>query len=179
VRRTVPGLPTPHPIGELLPGLYQDDEFAQRLTSGLDEVIAPIFATLDNISGYTDPALAPTDFLEWLGTWVGAIIDDHWPLDRRRAVVAAAGELYQWLGTERGLRALVRLVAGIEPEIEESGSASWSQTPLGPVPGTAEAFLVVRLRVEDPDALDLEAVKAIVAAATPAHVPHRVEVVRQ
>jgi phage tail-like protein len=176
VRSTVPGLRTPHPIGELLPALYQEDDFAQRLTEALDEVIAPVFATFDNIGAYTDPALAPEDFLDWLSTWVGVVIDDHWPADRRRALVAAAGELYAWLGTERGLRELVRLISGIEPEIEESGAASWSQTPLGPFPGATEPFVVVRLRVSDPQSLDLEAVRAIVAAATPAHVPHRVEV---
>jgi phage tail-like protein len=176
MRATAPGLLSPHPIGELLPGLYQEDDFAQRLTAALDELMAPVFATLDNIGAYTDPWLAPEDFLEWLASWVGVVIDDSWPLDRRRALVASAGELYQWVGTARGIRELVRLIAGVEPEIEESGAASWSQTPLGPFPGATEPHLVVRLRIPAGSPLDLEGVRAIVAAAAPAHIPHRVEV---
>ena len=41
VRGLVDGLASPHPIGALLPALYQEDEFAQRFTSGLDDVLAP------------------------------------------------------------------------------------------------------------------------------------------
>jgi hypothetical protein len=47
MRGTVPGLASPHPLGGTLPALYADDSFAQRLCDGLDEVLAPVLATLD------------------------------------------------------------------------------------------------------------------------------------
>ena len=52
-RRTRPAQPAP--IGEQLPALYADDDFAQRFTAGLDTVLAPVFSTLDNLPAYLDP----------------------------------------------------------------------------------------------------------------------------
>ncbi|MEU3573930.1 SDR family oxidoreductase, partial [Kitasatospora sp. NPDC036755] len=67
-RAAVPGLPSPYPIGRLLPAMYADDDFAQRFTAGLDTVLAPVFATLDNLPAYFQPGLAPADFLDWLAS---------------------------------------------------------------------------------------------------------------
>ena len=61
MRGTVPGLASPHPLGETLPALYADDSFAQRLCQGLDEVLAPLLSTLDCLPAYLDPATAPAD----------------------------------------------------------------------------------------------------------------------
>lgn len=74
-RAAVPGLPSRHPIGEQLPALYAEDDFAQRFTAGLDTVLAPVFATLDSLPSYFDPRLAPADFLSWLASWVGGVDD--------------------------------------------------------------------------------------------------------
>ena len=76
MRALVPGLATPHPLGTFLPALYQEDRFAQALTSGLDEVLSPLIASLDNLAAYHDPDVAPDDFLAWLGSWVGMELDD-------------------------------------------------------------------------------------------------------
>ena len=54
MRTAVPGLVTPHPIGRPLPALYLDDDFTQRLTAGLDEVLAPVLLTLDCLDAYLD-----------------------------------------------------------------------------------------------------------------------------
>src|SRR4029078_7442547 len=66
VRGTIPGALSPVPIAGLLPGIYQDDLFTQQFTGGLDDVLAPVFTTLDCLDTYVDPWLAPEDFLEWL-----------------------------------------------------------------------------------------------------------------
>ena len=91
------------PIASLLPGIYQDDVFTSQFTGGLDDVLAPVFATLDCLDTYVDPWLAPEDFLEWLAGWVGVVIDEGWPLERSRAFIANIVELYRWRGTIRGL----------------------------------------------------------------------------
>ena len=45
MRGTVPGLPTPYRMAELLPAVYQEeDPFIQRFTGGLDDVLAPLNA---------------------------------------------------------------------------------------------------------------------------------------
>ena len=33
MRGHIPGLPSPHPLGEQLPGVYRDDDMTQRLTA--------------------------------------------------------------------------------------------------------------------------------------------------
>lgn len=179
MRGMVEGLQTRHPIGFLLPALYQDDAFAQQFTSALDTVMAPILTTLDCVEAYVDPNLAPPDFVEWLAEWVGIELDENWPLERQRDLVANAVGLYEWQGTARGLARIIEIYAGVTPEITESGATSWAPSPGSDLPGTAEAHVKVTLRVPDPAAVDVARIARIVAAAKPAHVVHEVEVVAE
>jgi phage tail-like protein len=176
-RGLVAGLATPHPLGKQLPGLYQDDAFAQRFTSALDEVLAPVLNSIDTIEAYFDPGVAPDDFVDWLGSWLGLALDEDWPPERRRAFVAQASSLYAIRGTVRGLAEHLRLVTGGEVEIEESGGTAWSTTPAAGLPGRPGFEMVVRLRIDEPAAFDRTTLDAIVTAAKPAHVMHRVEIV--
>jgi len=178
MRGYVRGLGSAHPIGPSLPSLYQDDEFAQRFVSAFDDVLAPIQSSLDNLSAYLDPNLAPDDFVDWLAEWVGAVIDGTWDVERRRASVARAAELYRSRGTARGLAAQVELVTGGEVEIIENGAAQWAFDPATALPGAAQADLLVRVSVPDPKTVDVGRLDRLVATAKPAHVPHRVEVVK-
>jgi phage tail-like protein len=170
------GLVNPHPIVDLLPGLLQDDAFIQRFADGLDHVLAPVLLSLDNIDAYLDPGTAPPDFVEWIAEWVGIALDENWPLQQQRALVAQAVDLFHWRGTVRGLSAHVALYAGVEPEIFESGASAWSPAPNASLPGEASPNLVVRVRVADPAGLDAARLDQIVSASKPAHIPHSIEV---
>jgi len=172
VRASVPDLITPQPLGFALPGVYHDDPVIQAFLSAFDEVLAPIFSTLDNLDSYFDPQLTPPDFLEWLGGWVGMALDENWPLERRRSLVQNAVELYRWRGTVRGLAAHVALHTGVEPEIEESGGLTWSSRPGQKVPGTAESFVRVRVRVPDPLAINAERLSVMIGNSLPADIIH-------
>lgn len=176
MRGLVPGLHSPHPIGQRLPALYVDDDFTQRFVAALDDVLAPIFATLDCLTVYWDPQLAPEDFLDWLAGWVGLALDESWSVRRRRELVAKAVELHRWRGTRRGLTEHVQLVTGGDVEIVESGATSWSGHPDQPLPGSDRPGMHVRVRVADPTTVDLRRLDALVAGAKPAHLPHTVEV---
>jgi phage tail-like protein len=173
MRGTVPGLGSPHPLGETLPALYADDSFAQRLCQGLDEVLAPVLSTLDCLPAYLDPATAPADLVEWLAGWVGVAIAPGMPDRRRRQLVAAAAELYVWRGTLTAIRDIVELSSGQVPVISESGGTSWSQDPHAPLPGRAEPELVVGLRAGSD--VDQARLAALIDAFVPAHVPWRLE----
>lgn len=177
MRQMIEGLPSSHPLGRTLPSLYQEDDFAQRLTAALDEVLAPVLCTLDNLDAYLDPDLAPADFVEWLASWVGLALDETWPMERQRTLVAQAADLYARRGTAGGLAGQVAIYTGVEPEIIQNGGVAWSGTPGGEIPGSPEPYLKVRLAVPDPAAVDVRRLDAIVAAAKPAHVVHEVEVV--
>ncbi len=176
MRGLVTELATQHPLGATLPALYQEDELARRFVSALDAILAPIFTCLDCLPAYLDPLLAPDDFLDWLGGWVGVTLDHTWPLERRRLMVASAVELYRLRGTAGGLAAQVAVFTGGRVEIVESGAAGWSKVANAAIPGDEQPSLTVRVTAADPDAIPRARLDAIVAAAKPAHMPHRIEI---
>lgn len=176
-RALVPELLSPHPLGAHLPALYQSkDPFALGLAGAFDEVMAPIFASLDNFEAYLDPTVAPADFLDWLGTWVAVALDDSWTLERRRDFVARATGLYRVRGTVSGLKDFLEVVTGSEVDVEDSGATTWSTTAGEPFPGRPDFEVAVTLRGEGATTFDSEQLDALVAAGKPAHVRHRVTV---
>ena len=164
------------PIVEQMPAIYQEDFFTREFTGGLDDVWAPVIATLDSLDAYFDPYLCPPDFLEWLASWMGLHLEDDWPLDRRRQLVASAIFLFRMRGTVMGLRAELAIYTGGAVNVMETGGTTWSQTPGGTLPGASSPRLVVQVLVDDPETVNRAGLEAIVAAAKPAHVPHEVEV---
>jgi phage tail-like protein len=175
-RRLLADLESRHSICSTLPSLYQEDELAGRFLSGLDKVLAPIFCTLDNLDAYFDAQLTPVDFLEWLSEWVGVVLDETWPLQRRRDLVGQAGELYLSRGTVWGLAALVAIYTGVEPEIVDSGGAAWSPIPGAALPGSPDHRVKIRLRIPKASAIERGRLERIVAMGKPAHVLHEIEV---
>jgi len=177
MRSTVVGLPNALPLGAMLPSIYQtDDEFLMRFTSGLDEVLSPILSTLDCLSSYVDPRVAPADFLDWLANWVGLEVTfGDTDLARMRLAVAAAVRLYRLRGTPAGLRDHLELITGGRVELADSGGVVASTTPDTPLPGQDAPRLAVRVTGASDAVAPL--VDAVVRASKPAHVMHAVEVV--
>jgi phage tail-like protein len=176
MRGLIEGLPTATPLVAMLPAVYQEDPFTVRFVGGFDDVLASIVTTLDCLDGYVDPMLAPEDFLEWLAGWVGIDLEDGWPIERRRAAVATAVEMYRMRGTVAGLRANLEVLTGGQVQVRDSGGVAWSASPGAELPGEDSPRLAVRVTVPDPTTVPVDAVEAVVAAAKPAHVVHRVEV---
>ena len=178
-RAAVPDLLSPDPLGRRLPAVYAGDDLAQRLTEGFDRVLAPVHVTLDNLWAYLSPALAPPDFVDWIGGWVAAESGRDWPEAQRREAVANAFAHHRMRGTVAGLRAEIRDAFGVEAEIEDSGGASWSATPGSPLPGAETPRLVVRVRPVEPGPMFAERLREFVAANRPAHVPYEVQIVNE
>jgi phage tail-like protein len=175
MRGLIESLLNPRPIASELPAAFQEDDFCLRMMSAFDEILAPLFTTLDCFESYLDPELAPYDFVDWLASWVGVDVDETWTLERRRRLILDAVALYRIRGTAAGLAAHVKLYAGATPEIQESGGCEWSQTAGSPIPGSPHPDLTVRLRVEDTTNVKRSTVSRIVAASRPAHMPYQVE----
>jgi phage tail-like protein len=178
-RGLVRALISPHPLGETLPALYQEDDFTQRFVSAFDAALAPIFSALDNFPTYLDPWLAPADFLEWLGSWFGIVLDESWSLTRRRALVARAFEFYRMRGTASGLKEQVEVLTGGTVELHETGGVASSATTGGTLPGSPNFALLVRVTVDDPATINLARLDSLVMAAKPAHVTQKVEIVNR
>jgi phage tail-like protein len=183
MRGTVDGLESHHPIGLELPALFHDDDVAQRFVAGLDDILAPIFLTMDAIESYVDPWLAPADFLAWIADWVSAPWDPALDDMQQRTLVARSADLLGLAGTRKGLEAVIELVAGVRPEIEESGGTAWTVEPGGDLPGSPEAKVTVKVSVANlpgppPEREDrLERIRQTVLRFLPAHVAATVEVV--
>ena len=176
MRGTIALLPTPHPLAPQLPPALQEDGFTQGFVAGLDDVLAPVLASLDNLDAYIDPMLAPEDFLGWLAGWMGAEQDESWPVERRRRLVFSAIDLYRRRGTVAGLTAHLEVCTGGTVDIAESGGVAWSQTHGAALPGEPVPRLAVRVTVDANTPVNPRAVEALVAAAKPAHVIHQLEV---
>jgi phage tail-like protein len=178
-RGLVRTLISPHPLGQSLPSLYQEDDFTQRFVSAFDAALAPIFAALDNFPAYLDPWLAPEDFLEWLASWFGIVLDESWSPSRRRALVSRAFEFYRMRGTASGLKEQVEVLTGGTVDLHETGGVAISTTAGGALPGSPNYAILVRVTVDDPSTINVARLDALVMAAKPAHVTHKVEIVKR
>ena len=86
-------------------------DFTDRFLSLFDTTFRSIETKLDREARYFDPLSAPAerdpktgaDFLSWLASWIGLILDRHWPEAKRRKFFKHAGRLYALRGTRRGL----------------------------------------------------------------------------
>ena len=175
MRGAVDGLQPPESLAAGLPGAFIGNDFTRGLIGAFDEMLAPVFASLDDFDAYLDPRYAPEDFLRWLTGWVGFPLDERWSAEQLRAHVADAMEAVLWRGTVRGVAAAVRAYTGEQPEVVDTGGVTSSARPLGPLPGEARPRLLVRVRRRgrlDPDVLD-----RLVSDVKPAHVPHEIVIV--
>lgn len=175
-RLAIDGLSTGAPLLDGLPAVFHEDDLLGRMLEGYDEVLAPIHAVVRDLDAYFDPAICPTDFLEWLATWLGVELNARWPLQRRRELLRRAVEVHRMRGTAWGVSNAVELYTGIEPEIAENGAAVASAAPGGDLPGQRRLGLSVTVTTSSPD-IEVDVVDRIVAATKPAHVPHQVSVV--
>lgn len=177
MRGTVTELSTPYPLETMLPSVLREDSFTQRFVAGLDEVLAPAVSAIDCLEAYLNPLLAPADFLEWVSSWFSEVLDENWPAQRRRRYVTEAVGVFRTRGTLAGLRRELELSTDGQIEIAESGGVSWSVRPNAQLPGEAVPWLSVRVTVDDATAANPSALDTLIAAAKPAHVVHKLEVV--
>lgn len=176
MRAAVAELNSPRPLLDTLPSVYFDDALAGQLCEAFDEVLAPIFATLDCLPAYLDPRTTPTDMLDWLAGWIGLTVGGREPRHKRE-LIAAGAAILRWQGTAQSVRDAVTAAFNRETEVVESGSATWSVAPDSRPGGQPVPSLVVRVTVDAGDDLDERSLDAVVDAIKPAHIPHRVELV--
>lgn len=180
MRGLIDGAATMTPISAGLPALYADDDFAQRFTAALDEVLAPVVGSVDNMAAYLDPRLAPADFLPWLGQWLGIPADrltatSVADVEMLRDLLGNAADLSARRGTAGALADEVRQSTGADVTVADSGGSTWSEHPGSPPPGNARPAVAVRVRFAADKPMDEPVVKslvrALIARAVPAHLP--------
>lgn len=161
-----------------LPGLFSEGEessFLGRYLLIFETILDSLDLTISQLPAYFAPDTAPEEFLPWLASWVGLVLDDGWPVARRRAVLANAMELHSWRGTIRGLTDHLELYTGVRPEIVEGGGAFklgagsrlGHQLMLGS--GDRTNHFSVIFRVDDVDSFDRNRIRSVIEAHRPAH----------
>lgn len=170
---------------QYLPGIYRRDPFIRRLLLIFESVMVPIERVVDVLPLYTEPEMAPEEFLPWLSHWVDMALDTSWPVERQRALIANAVEIYRWRGTKRGLKMHIAAYTGVEPIVQEyqggfvlgrESGLGWT-TQLVTTPRNPLLF-VVTIPVRDPRGIDPAVLRAIVEEDKPAHAVYRLRVVR-
>jgi phage tail-like protein len=167
---------------EFLPAIYSDDPFLGRFLMIFESIMGPLEVVVDNLKYYFGPGTTPEELLPWLASWLDLVLDENWPLGRRRDLVKSAVELYQWRGTCHGLSEYLRVYTGTEPRIIEdfggiplTGEARLGRdTVLGG--GSPNTFSVI-LELDGPDAVDENKVRAIIDAEKPAHTTYNLELI--
>jgi phage tail-like protein len=178
MRTELPGLGSPHPLAQTLPGMYHGKSFVRRLCFALDEVLAPVLCTLDNLPAYLDVGTSPDDVLPWLAAWTGMPLDPGQSRERQRGLLQQAVELQGVQGTAHGIEMAVEAVFGLRAEVEETGAATWSVDADATLPGDPRQAFVLRVFAAPDETVDEQRLDLVVAALKPAHVVHRVQVVR-
>lgn len=182
MRGHVEDLTPPTSLAHALPAVFQEDDFTVRFVRAFDDVLAPVYLSMDTIDAYLDPDLTPSDFLPWLAGWVGLDLDENWTDDQARRLIATATRLFALQGTVAGVRALVLAWTDLPPqalEIVDSGGTAWSPAPLSDPPGDEVPELVVRLRIGRDERPDLERLRRFVQRTAPAQVPVRIELLTE
>ena len=149
---------------QYLPPIYHADPFVGRFLLAFEGLLAPIELTVGNFDLYLDPRTAPAFFLDQLAGWVGLTLDEKWPLEKRRAVLAKAAELYRRRGTRWSLARHLEIYTGITPEISE--------------PEDQPFHFRVLLRVPRGQEVDRATVERIIVANKPTHTTFALEILR-
>lgn len=114
-----------------LPPVYSADavsaDFLSRFLSIFDTMMGRISDRITYMARFFDPRSTPanpknvggTDFLSYLGSWIGMTLQSNWPVERRRKLVEKAHRLYALRGTAAGVKLAVELYAGVKPSILE------------------------------------------------------------
>jgi phage tail-like protein len=114
-------------LRDQLPGVFRDDPQGIGLAylEALETVLDPMVAILDSLPAHLDPWLAPPALLDLLAAWLGEDLDDSWPLERRRRMVAQALPLARRRGTRAGLQAALELAfPDLSLRVEDGGGVS-------------------------------------------------------
>ncbi len=178
-----------------LPAIYQDDELMGRFLMLFESFLAPIEGQIQNQEKYLDPLLAPPDFLPWLASWTGLVLDYQLPVERRRQLVKQMSALYKKRGTRWALQRFLEVFTGGTVEITEHYSRNFllgNEAFLGPgvalgtrnIPNTFNVAIQLKPEIDgvekdqNPDQGQIlrRKIEAIIEAEKPAHTGYDLQI---
>ncbi len=137
-----------------LPVIFQENDFMNRFMKIFETIWEPLEWRTDAIEFYFDPRTAPSELLEWLGSWLSIQVYSRMPERRKRELIAEAMTLYHWRGTKYGLERMIELCTGVIPEVIEDPK---------------EAFVFWVKLPHKPEALTIDLMRDLIETHKPAH----------
>lgn len=99
-----------------LPKTFSRDDatasFLRRYLSIFEGTLGEFEARSDARRALIDPRSAPPELLPWLAGFVGLVVDERWPVETRRRLIAEAIWLFRFRGTPRGLARFLEIYTG-------------------------------------------------------------------
>lgn len=129
--------PTVHSIGaltprpsylQMLPALYSRSEpdkdpvgglFLERFLALFEGRLTEMEAAYERLSTLLNIESTDHEWLQFLSTWMGLVLDPSWSVSRRRQLLLEVMDLYQTRGTPYGLSRFLEIYTGKAPIIIE------------------------------------------------------------
>jgi phage tail-like protein len=105
---------------QYLPYVYSDHPFLGRYMLIFEDLFGPLDQTIAHFDLFLDPHTAPESYLSILADWLGLVLDDRWPAERRRAILRSAVEMYDFRGTRKGLTQLLEASTECAVDVAEN-----------------------------------------------------------
>lgn len=95
-----------------LPDAYQLDpesaDFLDRYLANTEGLLTTLEGTIAHVQRIVDVDSAPSDYLDWLASWLGLLLDEEWSVAKRRFFLRNAPQWFRQRGTLVGLIRAVR-----------------------------------------------------------------------
>lgn len=105
-----------------LPAIYREEpgpaSFLERWLANFEGFYTNLEDAIEHAAALFDPRTAPPDTLDWLGCWLGVVLDPLWDETKRRFFIQHADRLYRQRGTVPGVLTAVRLY--VDAQVDES-----------------------------------------------------------
>jgi phage tail-like protein len=124
-------------LKEYLPAVYQADptsaSFLDRYLANVEGIYTAIEGRIEQVQAVFDVHTAPTEALQWLASWLGAVLDPAWEDARRRLFLQHAMQIFAERGTLSGLIRAVRLAVDACPDASlfKTTSADLTRSVMG------------------------------------------------
>jgi phage tail-like protein len=103
-----------------LPAIYREQpgpaSFIERWLANFEGLYTNLEDKIDRSAVLIDPRTAPPEALEWLGCWLGLVLDPLLTEAQRRFLIRNADRLYRQRGTLPGVEIAVRLYLEEQPD---------------------------------------------------------------
>jgi phage tail-like protein len=115
-----------------LPRVMAADPVLHDLVKAFEQVHDTVRERVDAIEYQVDTGLASPEMLQFLGSWLGLMLEPTDPAEYRRSLVRQVGKLLGWRGTRFGVEAMLEAATGARVTVIDAGGVFGSNDNVPP-----------------------------------------------